>query len=162
MSLRKYLKDKPFFFCLLFCLVSGVSYAGEAEEDSLSVVVKELVEELRENNILHGSDYSPVKTDIAAVIDRDDVQQFFSSIEKISSLTNTVEKISKNMEVVTGQVAVLRSSDSAQDAEIERNKLELRDLRYALGWLGVTLLTGLPAAHVYAHRNDKNKDEENE
>lgn len=158
MSLRKSLKNRELFFCLLVCysLATGDSYAGEAEDGALAGAVNELVQELRDSNFLHGSDnYSSVNTELASLIDRDDVQQFFLSIERISSLTESVKSLSVDTKKVVEQVAV-------QEVEIERNRDDVKDIRYFLAWLVTTIVTGIPAAHVYIHRKDGKKDKGSE
>lgn len=166
---KKYRKSKSFFllFAMLLLLPPPPAVlAEEAESHELVEAVKDLVLEIQDNTFLFGSDnYSRSKSDFAATIERKDVQRFFEAtvetsknsakvISELTVLTKAVDGLAQDMKGLAAEMSVVRQSDSAQAAEIARNKDELKDIRYFLGWLIVTLCTAIPSAHVYVHRND--------
>ena len=168
MFLKRYLKSKPFLLAamLLLLFLPPPAWAEEEVPRNLVESLKGLVLAIEENNFLMGSNnYSSSKSDFAATIERDDVQKFFKSsletsknsaevITGMNGLAKAVDGLSLDMRGLAENISIVRQSDSAQSVDIMRNRDELKDIRYFLGWLIVTLLTAIPSAHVYVHRND--------
>jgi uncharacterized protein YukE len=167
-------RDKKLLECLTSALVLFAIFAAfllitpcdsHGHTDDLIKEMKELVGVIKDNTQLASVNYDKEKTSMAAAIEREDVQAFFSDQAQIRSNTEalnrgmvrvekSVTNLGKKIENQDDSITALKISSTGQGVEISGVKEDVRDIKGVLWWA----LGGLAAlgyvSHKYAHQDD--------
>lgn len=156
--------DKLFFLEIIIIFISvSISLASDGVVGRAEI--RELIEAIEYNNQLISAGYNKEKTSLAAVIERDDVQNYFEAaietslntkvlVAKLDVLEKTVEGLGPKLDKVSSDVVGIRVENGKQNVEITSLKDGLLEVKTIIYWAVGILLTGGFAFHKYAHRED--------